>query len=409
MQSCNDSCFVPVRFGNLMKEPPVISVTQADESAAPNGQRMAKNERGEEVGGMTELPEGCRQEANAVGNTPGANATRFAAPISFAEFQSTGSVETKWLWHGYLAAGRVTLLTSLWKSGKTTLVSVLLARMQAGGMLAGRAVAAGRAVVLSEEDVSMWRERGRRIAFGPQVSWYCRPFLGKPRLEDWQGLLEQIGCQHERERIDFLVVDSLANLSPMRSENEAGEMLKTLQPLQALTSRGMCVLVLHHPRKGEALPGQAARGSGALLGFVDIILEMQRISRANMKDRRRRLRAYSRFRETPPKWIIELTPDGGDYVSLGESAQPTFDRGGPVLKQILERAEGRLTWRQIVQRWPEDTPAPAKATISRWLDKLLEERHVLREGRGTSNDPYVYLLPGMEIQWQDDMLKSLVR
>jgi hypothetical protein len=40
-----------------------------------------------------------------------------------------------WLWHGYLGPGKVTLLTNLWKSGKTTLVSLLLARMQQGGAL----------------------------------------------------------------------------------------------------------------------------------------------------------------------------------------------------------------------------------------------------------------------------------
>jgi hypothetical protein len=34
-----------------------------------------------------------------------------------------------WLWHGYLAPGKVTLLTSEWKSGKTTLTAHLFARM----------------------------------------------------------------------------------------------------------------------------------------------------------------------------------------------------------------------------------------------------------------------------------------
>ena len=38
-----------------------------------------------------------------------------------------------WLWNGYVAPGKVTLLTSQWKSGKTTLVAVLLARMGRGG------------------------------------------------------------------------------------------------------------------------------------------------------------------------------------------------------------------------------------------------------------------------------------
>jgi hypothetical protein len=58
---------------------------------------------------------------------------------------------TSWLWHGYLAAGAVTLLTSQWKAGKTTLASILLSRMKNGGELAGLPVAPGRAMVLSEE------------------------------------------------------------------------------------------------------------------------------------------------------------------------------------------------------------------------------------------------------------------
>jgi hypothetical protein len=36
----------------------------------------------------------------------------------------------------------------------------------------------------------------------------------------------------------------------------------------------MSVLLVHHPRKGKTLAGQAARGSGALPSFVDILIEM---------------------------------------------------------------------------------------------------------------------------------------
>src|SRR5688500_2294227 len=53
-----------------------------------------------------------------------------------------------WLWQGYLAPGALTLLTSQWKAGKTTLVSVLLARLGTGGTLAGLPLGAGNAVVV---------------------------------------------------------------------------------------------------------------------------------------------------------------------------------------------------------------------------------------------------------------------
>jgi hypothetical protein len=38
-----------------------------------------------------------------------------------------------WLWYGLLATGNLTLLTGLWKLGKTTLLSLLLSRRKQGG------------------------------------------------------------------------------------------------------------------------------------------------------------------------------------------------------------------------------------------------------------------------------------
>ena len=144
--------------------------------------------------------------------------------------ESAGAVHTQWLWRGYLAPESVTLLTSLWKSGKSTLIAVLLAQMKAVGKLAGLALQAGRAVVISEEPASLWAQRNRALHFGPHLSWYCQPFLGRPRMEDWQLLLDQIGRMHEQQAIDLLLIDSLAKLAPLRRENDAGEMLKALEP-----------------------------------------------------------------------------------------------------------------------------------------------------------------------------------
>src|SRR5436305_7560907 len=64
-----------------------------------------------------------------------------------------------WLWHGYLARCHLTLLTGQWKIGKTTLLAALLARLGQGGELAGRRVAPGRAVVVTEEGVNLWLKR----------------------------------------------------------------------------------------------------------------------------------------------------------------------------------------------------------------------------------------------------------
>ena len=176
--------------------------------------------------------------------------------------------------------------------------------------------------------------------------------------------------------------------------------VNTVLPLQRLTAQGLGVLLLHHPRKGAVVMGQAARGSGALSGYADIIIEMQRVARRNSKDRRRRLLAYSRHEVTPPSRLIELTEDGKDYRSLGDSAALDFEHGWPMLKSVLTQAAGPLTRVEIHRDWPEKCLRPAKLTLWRWLARAEKEGFVESTGIGSRKEPYCYQLPGMAMQWQ---------
>jgi hypothetical protein len=252
------------------------------------------------------------------------------APQSLADLRAAAQRAGDWLWDGYLAPGNLTLLTSLWKSGKSTLISVLLSRMKTGGTLAGRAVSAGRAVVISEEPADKWVERIRQVDLDGHVDWFCLPFAGTPTEAAWLDLLAEVERLHDRRPFALLVIDALANLSPMRSENDAVQMLRPLRPLRRLSERGVAGLLSHHPRKGKTRPGQAARGSGALAGVVDIIVEMRALSH-RPGDRRRLLRSFSRHAATPPRLVIEWTADGGDYRGLGTSAVPDYEQAWPVL------------------------------------------------------------------------------
>jgi hypothetical protein len=230
---------------------------------------------------------------------------------------------------------------------------------------------------------------------------------GKPTEEDWQELLGRVARLHDQKPLDLLLIDSLANLSPMRSENDAVQMLSALTPLQELSARGVSTLMAHHPKKGAVVPGQAARGSGALLGYVDIILEIHALSHL-AADRRRRLRAFSRHAATPANLIVEWSADGTDYLSLGTSAELDFDHGWPVLQGILEQADGPLMRRAILRDWPESCVRPAKLTLWKWLGRAVRERRVEQNGRGTRKDPFRYALPGMREKWQQKFLDSFL-
>jgi RecA-family ATPase len=58
-------------------------------------------------------------------------------PMDRLDIPEESAVE-QWIWDGYLARGNITLLTSLGKAGKTTLIAGLLQHLQSGGEFLGR-------------------------------------------------------------------------------------------------------------------------------------------------------------------------------------------------------------------------------------------------------------------------------
>ena len=103
-------------------------------------------------------PSGVPADHPAAAPAPPTEGAGFVMPPLLwgqASLSAAAGAPRPWLWHGYLAPGAVTLLTSQWKTGKTTLAAVLVARLKTGGMLAGLPLAAGRAVVVSEESTPL--------------------------------------------------------------------------------------------------------------------------------------------------------------------------------------------------------------------------------------------------------------
>src|SRR5262249_17830256 len=79
---------------------------------------------------------------------------------------------------------------------------------------------------------------------------------------------------------------------------------------------GLAVLIVHHHRKSPGANGDRIRGSNALLGSVDVSLELERLHQPQAEDKPRRLlRGEGRFTAIPDELLIELTDTG--YRSLG--------------------------------------------------------------------------------------------
>jgi hypothetical protein len=291
-----------------------------------------------------------------------------------------------WVWEGFLARGAITLFSALFKCGKTTLFSHMLRQSETGGTFLGRPIQASRFLYVTEESESLWAERSDRLKLADNIVFWPRPFRGKPGKAEWESFLADLRVVQEREQFDIMVFDSLANLWPVKDENSSGEVGCALMPLHhAIGSAGLCLI--HQMRKSDGGEGTAARGSGALMAFVDIILEMRRFDPTNYKDTRRVLTGYGRWDgKTPAELVIQL--EGDHYRAEGDRSEAHASDAKVAIERILAQVTEPLTVDEILAQWP--TGGTRRAVLVSNLDKGVREGWVAKSGKGVKGDPTKY-------------------
>lgn len=291
-----------------------------------------------------------------------------------------------WVLHGYLSPGAITLLVGLWKAGKTTLLVHLLRALAVGeSSFAGLSLTATRVLVVSEEPPMIWRLRRERFDLSG-ISIVSRPFVRRPDLRAWERFIEYLSHEIRRHNIGLVVFDTLGSFWPVSDENDASQVTAALMPLRSL--QHAAVMLVHHPRKGDAAEGQAARGSGALPGFVELIVELRRFDPARRDDTRRVLTSYSRFDETPPELVLQYDPEAG-YEAIGTKRDTGRADRLAVVRTMVATAP--LTADMIRETWAvSDLPKPGLRTLRADLEAAFKNLELERLGAGTRGDPYRY-------------------
>ena len=256
-------------------------------------------------------------------------------------FRLLGSILTEsherieWLVPGIIAPGVLTILSAEPKAGKSTLVAAWLDALATGGDFLGDTL---------PQTQSVWRTEER-------------PPTLLPKVERWPGLetVETL-MLHERDGRDWpeliadathlalasgarlLVVDTFAAWAQLAGDDEqsSGHVLAAMKSLAEAAGKGLAVLLVTHERKSGGDYGRGVRGSGALVGAVDIIVQLTRSTAE--QPTRRRLSFSSRFPDTPEALHITLGPDG---YHLAEAETASKDNGDDELLLRHLRADGR--------------------------------------------------------------------
>ena len=306
--------------------------------------------------------------------------------ISAKDLAEQESAEFDWLWYGYLPLGYIVLLSGLPKVGKTTLLTYLLRALINGtdflSLPTGFTGDKKKILILTEENPAFLQRRFLGHGLNKEEILIIQRF----QVSDWEETISQISLAAEKENIALLIMDTLPAFWGVRDENTAPDVLNAIQRLHKIVlQHGFAALLLHHLRKNPGEEGNAHRGSGALLGAVDIALELRRMQQHKNQ---RKIVSNSRFAETPQEHVIELSEDGQGYVSLGDAGQAEFSEvKNEVLALLPETPPGR-TKEEIMDSLFVSKPSDTQ--LKNVLRDCCEKKLIEKTGTGHKGDPYRY-------------------
>jgi hypothetical protein len=198
------------------------------------------------------------KENTVVESKPEGSLTLPFGPFSLSEEEQ----EPPWVWGGFITPGSLTLLSGWPKVGKTSLIFGLLAALERGEAFLGLPTRSVGVLLLTEERKGTLDGKVRRWNLNGDFRHLRRQ---QAKDESWPEIVRQAvfySCEHD---LQLLTVDTLAEWAQIQNENDAGEVLAAMRPLQeAAASAGLAVLVGSHGRKAPGRHGEAVRGSNAM-------------------------------------------------------------------------------------------------------------------------------------------------
>jgi hypothetical protein len=303
------------------------------------------------------------------------------------ELTASAPPEPAWVLGDYLAAGTKVIFAGLPKAGKTTLVAALIEAVASGApSFLSRSIKGGPVLLASEEGDGTLAPKLAGLPAG-RVRVLTRDVIWpKP---SWSELIADATREAVAIGAVLLAIDSVAFWAALEPEREKdpGATQAIMDALDEATRAGLAVLLVHHQRKAPGEHGAAVRGSGALAGAVDVVIEYERLGEDAPRSQRR-LVALSRWPQTPDVLVIDYDRHVGTWRVVGEAD----GRAGSDLLGIRERLLSTVPTKppgagelELVELVGVD-----KRKLSGPLRELVDEGQIERDGAGKKGDPYTY-------------------
>jgi hypothetical protein len=312
---------------------------------------------------------------------------RLAEPIvrwlTARELAQESPEQVPWVLEGYCARGVLTEVLGSIKGGKSTFIGHMVrCILDVRPFLGVYPERAGAVLWITEERPVSFRRLLERCGLLEQDDLHILMRENAPGLQ-WAAMVSD-AVQRALTEWDspLIIADTFSKLAGLTDENEAAS-AAAMAPLEHATSQGLGVILGRHARKMGGEPENAGRGSSAISGVSDIILQLSKAGETQ-PDTVRKLDSASRFEETPNELLIDL--QGGTYVVLGSARTVLQDKAETALLSAM--AFGGVRYSDLV-----GLNDLSEGTVKRALSNLIEAGRVEVSGVSRSrSNPLVYRL-----------------
>jgi len=249
------------------------------------------------------------------------------------------------VWEDMIARGRMTVLHSPPKLGKTTLVSQMLAAINRGEQFLRRATSRGPVFVCSEEAPGQWLDRAEELGLDDTIYVHCRPEILPGDWAGWSQLVIDTLFQAKDLDVQMVILDTINDFWPVENELDNPAIGKALRMLNPLLEHGIAVLVVAHSRKGGGDEVAALRGGSAFAGKADMVLQLGTITDDDTS-LTRKLTCRGRFPNYPRRIDMEMGLEGYT-VHVAQEDRRIALRREAILKSIPAGEENAVSGRQL--------------------------------------------------------------
>jgi hypothetical protein len=298
--------------------------------------------------------------------------------LTISELYDTHNGEVEWTVEDLLIRGGLSIVASKPKVGKSTLIRQMLSSVAKGEYFLGKKSIKGYALYISLEEP------------GIMVKKYFKD-LGINKDENFIGVVSDtflppnpiswLESVIQEKNPSLIVIDTIGHFVGEIDFNDYSKMIKVLTPLLKLARHYKThITVIHHARKGDGQDGDIILGSTGILSIVDTAIFIKKDTTGN-----RIISTQQRYgTDTEPTHLVFNKTS--QELSLGDSKKQNSEN--ELQESILDYLETNSESKkegEILEYVGGNTKA-----FRTLLRKLVSENRIVKIGRGTKTDPFLY-------------------